>query len=640
MPDQDMQQPCHQPALPDQPQQAEATDTWQALLQLPTHLAAHVFALAGAEPLPLPGAADVFSCMFHTDELAALWLETYYGPGPGLVRAAGAGRARAATSLLLQLRHAAEVGVALAVPGRTFVPMASSNSGDESDGSTQSDDDEDGDDGSDVLHGVLHGPGGWSISFREDAGAGSDGSDSDEEGEEWLELEDEQPLAVYVGRALFAASSGQHLAALQVLLKAEERQQAVVLNDCHRALHWAVDQGHAGVLEVLLDEGVSSKFGGSVVLELAVKGGHASVVQMLLERGAASWADALMCLPDAARHGRTEILQLLVKCVENVNLPDSQLLAGFRAPNLTHPSHQHEAGAPWRVAENKANALVYAAVAGRVTIMSQLLAAGADPKVECEFFSWTPLAAAAAAGREAVIEVWPQEALEGREYGDALELAAIGGHTGCVLRLLQRWGDKWGSWNQLALFRTACKGKGEVVQALVGRPGVDVNTWFGAGGGEGTPLQAAAVRGHTKVVALLLGAGAKAGGQLGLWGAARRGHSEVVELLLKAGPPVITAGSVVDAEHAARGRGHAELAQRLHGAFRSTLFRVLALNLRTGQDLGWLLERLWWWGEYMMGAARDWGWRQLPGSMRRLLPRRWGPAAVWQHGPDWDDFHA
>ncbi|KAJ6485270.1 ankyrin repeat-containing domain protein [Mycena vulgaris] len=112
-----------------------------------------------------------------------------------------------------------------------------------------------------------------------------------------------------------------------------------------------------------------------------------------------------------------------------------------------------------------------------------------------------------------------------------------------------------------SLQAAAARGHTEIVSILLEK-GADVNA---AGGRYGSSLQAAAAGGHTEIVSILLEKGADvnaAGGRYGssLQAAADQGHTEIVGILLEKGADINAAGGLYGSSlQAAAAEGHTEI---------------------------------------------------------------------------------
>ncbi|XP_056641807.1 kinase D-interacting substrate of 220 kDa B isoform X1 [Diorhabda sublineata] len=165
--------------------------------------------------------------------------------------------------------------------------------------------------------------------------------------------------------------------------------------------------------------------------------------------------------------------------------------------------------------ENGTTALMVAAGKGRLSIVRELLAHGADPNIE-DNDSWTALLCAAKEGHTDIV-------LQLLDHNAAIDHRDIGG------------------WS--ALMWATYKGRLDTALVLVER-GADVNAH---GNFHISSLLWAAGRGYTEIVECLLQHNAKVNvgdkyGTTALVWASRKGYTEIVDLLLKAGANVDTAG--------------------------------------------------------------------------------------------------
>lgn len=381
------------------------------------------------------------------------------------------------------------------------------------------------------------------------------------------------------GRTLLASAAHAGLVDVAVLLLCRGADPSVNDNQGQTALTLAARQGHAGVLQVLLEwvqeqgskspaaqallEHVDSE--GWTALRSAAWGGHKEAVRLLLEAGAeidGCDSDGRTALRAAAWGGHEEILLTLLKHGAEVDRSDRE----GRTPLIaaTYMGHKEaveillDAGADLNLADGDGRtALSVAALCvpsaaggrGHGEVVNLLLERGADPEHK-DRDGMTPLLLASYEGHEEVVELLLEAGADVDESSGAhpsavtpLLVAAAMGHAGTVNRMLF-WGaavDGIDGEGRTALCLAAAKGSVEVVRALLDR-GLDENHKDDLGW---TPLHAAACEGHKSVCAILTERGSMARvGELDVEGrsplilAAQEGHCSTVRLLLDRKSPI------------------------------------------------------------------------------------------------------
>jgi ankyrin repeat protein len=259
-------------------------------------------------------------------------------------------------------------------------------------------------------------------------------------------------------------------------------------------LHFAVRQGHEGVVKVLLDHKASltmSTTFGDFPLHLASWHGDATVVKLLLDAGA------------------------------EVNILDA----------------------------DKTNAICIACSMGNYKAVGILAEAGCD--VTCdEQGDWQPLVFVASRGfiksAQFLLEKKANTEVEGRRNWTPLRFAAFAGHAD-ICRLLLENGANANTLSGGApiLVESARQGNLEVVQLLVGN-GAAVNAVNSEGW---TALQNASIEGHISVVTFLLDHGADINhtnerGDTSIFLAAQSSCAELVQLLIDRGADLHRATTV------------------------------------------------------------------------------------------------
>jgi ankyrin repeat protein len=304
------------------------------------------------------------------------------------------------------------------------------------------------------------------------------------------------------------------------------------------ALHRAAENGHVGIVRLLLEKGcnpnVSARFGGTL-LHRAAKNGHLEVAQLLIHHKVKLDAEdnyGGTPLHRAARNGHLDIAKALLSfgaCVNrNYNFhvasrliwEDSLVQAVFASPEFRrHPSR-------WDMATQDK-------VAAR--LQAELTASG-------PLLGGTALHEAAGSGYEELVR-WLLDLghaeIDAEDYGGgtALHRAARNGHGSVVSILLERGAlvHRFCDYTALAQGQISLPRHSE----FESMPGEFAALWKVAG----TPLQDAARNGHENVVHLLLSNGvdpnlASVYGARPLNGAARNGHAAVIQALLQHGADV------------------------------------------------------------------------------------------------------
>lgn len=226
-------------------------------------------------------------------------------------------------------------------------------------------------------------------------------------------------------------------------------------------------------------------------------------------------------------------------------------------------------------------ALQAAAYQGHLGIVEFLLQKGANVREQCGQFH-TALQAAAVWGHLAIVQFLIQAGADvnaqGGHFGSAIQEATMNGHQ-AVVQLLTQHGASLGSQTISdstvvghsaaggpldtavtgegdRLYAAALRGNTAEVRRCLLEDGTDVNCCHSGKGG--TPLQAAASKGHDEIVRLLLAHGAdieRGGGQWDnpLQAACFSGHVSTVPILLDAGadlhafPPATHYGDALQA---------------------------------------------------------------------------------------------
>jgi ankyrin repeat protein len=288
----------------------------------------------------------------------------------------------------------------------------------------------------------------------------------------------------------------------------------------------AVQCGGREIIQVLLDTRAKHHYYGldpladGSALEKAVKEHDTHVVQMLLDaaddiRETVSRFGKSLQVASAAGH--EGVVRMLIVAGADVNRKydgETALEAASRSGHAKIVSMLLDAGA------DHGYALYYSSVQGYEDVVCILIGAGANVNIQCD-------------GKT------------------ALEAASRSGHAKIVSMLLDAGAD-----HGYALYHSSVRGYEDVVCILIGA-GADVNKkCYGE-----TALESALHSGHTKVVKMLLDAGAY--DDYTLHEASSKGYEDFVRILIRAGANVNTESRGETALKAASRSGHAKIVKIL-----------------------------------------------------------------------------
>ena len=287
------------------------------------------------------------------------------------------------------------------------------------------------------------------------------------------------------------------------------------------ALHFAVQEGHADVVEVLIDAGAdidAKSSEGCTPLHYACKNGKLAIVKVLVKAGAdvcMTYSTGTTCLKVASGNGHTETVRYLVGLPEvDVNAANNRswtsLHSAVKRNNKSHPE-----------------------------VVQVLIDAGADMEAKNEK-GRSPLLVASAFGKldavKLLVEAGAKVCATDSQGDTCLILAANFGHTDIVRYLagLKEVDVNYhGRNNDTALHSAVDDGHRDVVEVLVDA-GADIEAQDSTGD---TPLHVAGEKGELAILKMLLKAGARVcatdnTGDTCLILAAYFGHTETVRYLV------------------------------------------------------------------------------------------------------------
>ena len=316
---------------------------------------------------------------------------------------------------------------------------------------------------------------------------------------------------------IFAAYNG-HTDAVRYLVGLPEVDLSPQGRGNYTALHDAVEQKHADVVEVLICAGAdieTKNVEGRSPLLLASVSGELTTVQMLVEAGAdvrATDTEGYTCLIFAAYDGHTDTVRYLV------SLPEV---------DLNHQDNRNFTALHDAVEEKHAD------------VVEVLIDAGADIETK-NVDGRSPLHLASVSGPLTTVKMLVEAGADVRatdDYGDTCLISATyNGHTDTVRYLVclpEVDLNHQGSGNHTALHVAASRKHSEVVQVLIDA-GADIETKNVDGN---SPLLLASISGELTTMTKLVKAGAdvratNTGRSTCLIFAAYHGHTDAVRYLV------------------------------------------------------------------------------------------------------------
>lgn len=186
---------------------------------------------------------------------------------------------------------------------------------------------------------------------------------------------------------MIAARTGS-VDVVRALLAAGADPNAAVVETGATALMWAMEEAHAGVVHVLLEQGATisaSTNKGFTPLMTAARYGNIDLAKILIEAGAdvnATGSDGTHALPVAILHGQYEFAHFLLAAGADPNASMAGIHALHAAAGkvdhwLTHWDREH--GRNTRGSSRISNPGL--GMEGRLGMVKALLARGADPNV-------------------------------------------------------------------------------------------------------------------------------------------------------------------------------------------------------------------------------------------------------------------
>ena len=356
-------------------------------------------------------------------------------------------------------------------------------------------------------------------------------------------------------------------------------------------LHYAADEGHTEVVELLIANGVEvngKDEDGRIPLHFAANSGHKEVVELLIANG----ADVNARDDD----GGTPLDYTDDETADLLRKHDGKTGDWFKAGESIHMAvgvghieavKQHLAAGTDVNAKNEweGTPLHMAAYEGEKEIAELLIANGADVNAK-DRGGFMPLDVAIINENTEIVDLLRKhDGKSGAE--DSIQVAASVGNIEAVKQHLAAGADvnAKDDWGMTPLFYAAAEGHKEIVELLIAAD-ADVNV---ADMSSMTPLHFAVVFGHKEIVELLIANGADVnakGGDVGLTPlhfAPFNGHKEIAELLIANGADVnandIGGGTPLDYAN-----GVVANLLRKHGGKTGEELKALMPRLEYGKD--------------------------------------------------------
>ncbi|KAJ6456736.1 ankyrin repeat-containing domain protein [Mycena sanguinolenta] len=278
------------------------------------------------------------------------------------------------------------------------------------------------------------------------------------------------------------------------------------------ALHTAAFFGHEKSVRLLVNNGAQMKSGsaqnGQDALWAASQNGHTGIVRLLIEGGADVNANGRQALRTASEKRYTDIIELLIKHGAQIDGDVVPIL-------IDNGSYRY--------------AVLAASEKGRGGIVKLLIDGGANINGD----GWySPLYIASKNGHEEIVKLLVEAGAD-IEHQWPLYAASERGHQNIVKILIEAGANIELGGPHGPLYAASEMGHEKVVIEV----GANIERL-----GTHTPLYAASERGHEKVVKLLVEAGADIEHQWPLYAASERGHQNIVKILIEAGANIELGG--------------------------------------------------------------------------------------------------
>ncbi|MEW6350864.1 MAG: ankyrin repeat domain-containing protein [Thermodesulfobacteriota bacterium] len=304
------------------------------------------------------------------------------------------------------------------------------------------------------------------------------------------------------------------------------------------ALIWAAWRGRLEVTSLLLKRGAHihvQSVHGFTALNRAARDGHLEVVRLLLDLGAGVDQRVLSAaLGNAERKGAEDVVKLLGERATRQSLTEAAEHGEVEQVRRLILASDHVK----RQVREDSSTLFAAVEFGHASVLRVLIEHGADPNAR-DVFGEPILVFAGRSGESEIVSLLLDKGADVKAkdtaFRTALHAAADADRTDVVRLLLERGANIKSGLENGPLIRAIVKGHGKVVEVLLDK-GADPNSERGPNGE--TPLELAAASGNVAVVRLLLGKGAEidAGGRVTpIERAAEEGRPGVAKLLKERG---------------------------------------------------------------------------------------------------------